>query len=653
MMLAKSAKLSIICLRYGTADLIPRVPPPLPPGRRTFMSRVDCISNRNIRIVAAYVDYKLGNHTRLFDGLQYPTDRYSSPDDFFLNEDEWTSYDNFQTLLRRGKAMVGEPYFYFCCGASAARLRSWGRLDYFVRFFTGPNEGFKRLAFFTKHFTDTKDVEILVPPAYNPATGKIRTVLEIRYHSDIDVHTDYAGDAYSRGILSAIPTIWGLKPATVRLVMNPYDPEVLFREEPDLASFGLEPKEEGNGLTVKVPGSAHRKEVGRKVFLIPEQVQGKLVFLGKYSEASLQRGSDLQKGKEAFLITETVEVDRRLLLRSGEIFRSPSFVLDVTYDRLSMKDRLLRLMSGRRNGHDPSLGLVETINELKKTIVERNQAYRKLEKINMELQDAKARVDDYARNLEIKVAERTNALQRAQDELTRFNQGLEAKVKEQVEQLRRYDELRRYLSPKLSESILSSGDTLGGEPKRKMMTVVFTDIRNFSSFTESLEPEELFPLMDKYLSEMTGLIHRYDGTLNKIIGDGLLIFFGDPITMEDHAEKAVMMAVDMQKKADELKDEWLQYGHDFGIGIGINTGYMTVGNIGSDIHKDYTVIGNQVNVASRLESLAKAGQILISQRTYSRAKKFVEVEEVGKIQVQGLRDLVVTYNVKTHLQSLP
>jgi adenylate cyclase len=116
--------------------------------------------------------------------------------------------------------------------------------------------------------------------------------------------------------------------------------------------------------------------------------------------------------------------------------------------------------------------------------------------------------------------------------------------------------------------------------------------------------------------------------------------------MAEHAERAVMMAIDMQKKAAQLKDGWLQYGHDFGIGIGINTGYMTVGNIGSNIHRDYTVIGNQVNVASRLESLAKAGQILISGRTYNRTKNLVEVEAVGEIQVRGLRNPVVTYNVR-------
>jgi class 3 adenylate cyclase len=102
----------------------------------------------------------------------------------------------------------------------------------------------------------------------------------------------------------------------------------------------------------------------------------------------------------------------------------------------------------------------------------------------------------------------------------------------------------------------------------------------------------------------------------------------------------------MRNKVRELKEEWLQYGYELGVGMGINTGYMTVGNIGSDIYKDYTVIGNQVNVAARLESLAKPGQILISQRTYSRVKDIVEVEEVGEIKVKGIHNPIVTYNVK-------
>jgi adenylate cyclase len=610
------------------------------------MSRIDCINNRNIKIAASYVAHKLGGHGPLFEGMAYPSDRYASAEDFFLNEDEWTTYLNFLAIFRRAKEMVDEPYFYFNCGSSAARLHSWGRLDYFVPIFTSPSDGFQRLPFFNRQFTDTKDIEVLVPPSYDKTFRKMRTILEIRHHEDMDVHEDYLGDPYSRGMISSIPTIWGLQPALVKQLMNPYDPEILFSQEPELSAFRLEPRMENHWLTVSHPTYGHRKPVGKKVILIPEQINGRPVYLGKYKdvpEGPSLSGEDL---REALLITETVQVGERTLLKAGEIFKAPAFVLDVTFDRLSLKGRLANTFVFRRNSDESAAGFIETVNELKETIVARNRAYLELEKANAELLEAKTRVDDYARTLEQRVEERTKALTRAQEELKIFNQDLEAKVKEHVEQLRRYNELRRYLSPKLSEIILSSGNTLGAAPQRKMMTVVFSDIRNFTSFTENLEPEELFPLMDKYLSEMTKIIHQYDGTLNKIIGDGLLVFYGDPIPMTDHAQRAVMMAIDMQKKVVELKDEWLEYGHDFGVGIGINTGYMTVGNIGSDIHKDYTVIGNQVNVASRLESLAKAGQILVSQRTYSKVKSLVEVEKVGIIQVQGLRDPVVTYNVK-------
>ena len=178
-----------------------------------------------------------------------------------------------------------------------------------------------------------------------------------------------------------------------------------------------------------------------------------------------------------------------------------------------------------------------------------------------------------------------------------------------------------------------------------MMTVVFTDIRGFSNITDCLESEELFHLLDGYLSEMIGIVHRHDGTLNKILGDGLLIFFGDPIPMEDHAQRAVEMAVDMQRRVSEIKDEWSRYGHGLGIGIGINTGFVTVGNIGSNRHRDYTVIGNQVNVAARLESTAKPGQILISQRTFSRVKDLGKIEEMGEIRVKGIHTPVRTYRV--------
>jgi len=610
------------------------------------VSRIDCISTRNTKIIASYVSYKLGHHETLFEDLPYPSDRFASPDDFFLNEDEWTTLHNYHALLRRGKDMVGEPHFFFQCGASSASLRSWGRLDYFAAAFTSPNDGFKRLPFFNKHFNDTLELEVLIPPYYDKALGKVRTILEVRYHDDVDMHKDYIGNPYLRGIVSSIPSIWGLRPAAVRQPLSPYDPEILFNEEPEFVPFDLDLRLVNNHLTIKDPGDGHRKVVGKTIFLEPEFLNGRAVFMGRHGDFLKSGPKEANDLWEGLLITETVQKENRILLRAGEIFKAPCFIFDVTYDRSSWKDRLGQFLRLRRTHEAFATGLIETINQLRETIDARSMAYRELEKVNAELMEARNSLDDYAKNLEQMVTERTAALEKAKEELLEFNLNLKAKVEKQVEELRRHNELRRYLSPKLSEKILSLGSALGAEPQRKMMTVVFTDIRNFSSFAENLEPEELFQLLDAYLSEMTTLIYRYDGTLNKINGDGMLIFFGDPIPLDDHAQRAVMMAKDMQQKVLALRDEWLQYGHELSLGIGINTGYMTVGNIGSQMHKDYTVIGNQVNVAARLESLAKPGQILISQRTYSRVKEMVDVEKVGEIRVKGLYHPVFTYNVK-------
>jgi class 3 adenylate cyclase len=611
------------------------------------MSRLDCISNRNLRIAASYVSSRVGHSEGLFEGLPYPTDRFSSPEEYFLNEDEWTTHANFIETLRRAKRMTGEDYFFFSCGASAASLRSWGRFQHFVRLFTGPNDGFKRLPFFNRNFTDTKDIEVILPPSYDQTFRKIRTILRIQHHEDIDVHRDYVGEPYSRGIISSIPTLWGLRPATIRQPLIPYDPEILFNREPELMRFDLDVQMQGDQLTIRHPLDAGRRTIGHRVLLELEGVDGRKVYLGRYRDPSTPAPADLEDGRKAILITETVRAGNRILLKAGEIFSAPYFILDVTYDPFSIVDRVRRIFRTGRDPEESGKGLIDTINQLRDTVEARNQAYHELENTNRELTEAKRKVDEHAATLEQKVEERTTELQRAREELLVFNRNLKTQVNAQVEEIRRYHELRRYLSPRLAERILSSGETLGSEPQRKLMTVLFSDIRNFSSFTENLEPEELFHLLDRYLSEMTRIIHDQEGTLNKIIGDGLLAFFGDPVPMEDHAERAVRTAVEMQRKVVELKDEWLRFGQELGIGIGINTGYMTVGNIGSDQHKDYTVIGNQVNVAARLESLAKPGQILISQRTYARARGGAEAEKVGEIRVKGIYYPVLTYSVKT------
>jgi class 3 adenylate cyclase len=608
------------------------------------MSRPDCISNRNIKVVISYVRSKSGNNERLFEGLPYPADEYSSAEDFFLNEDEWTTLDIFDRIFRKAKELVNEPNFYFNCGSSTARLRSWGRFNYFVRVFASPNEGFRRLPFFNKNFNDTKEIEIIVPPAYDSRSRKIRTLIKVEHHNDMDPNKDYIRDPYLRGIISSIPTIWGMPPASIQQHMNPYNPEVLFNQEPEFAPYGLDVKIEKDIMTIRDPDDGQRRIVGEKVFLESELVNGQEVFWGKYTR-SLGFSPGAGNKREAILVTETVKNNGQVLLTEGEIFMAPYFIIEVSYGRFSPLHRLSQFFKIIDTPQDSGSELSESIDQLRKSMRAKNKAYLALEKSNAELIKAKAQLDKYALELEHRVEERTAELQKAQQDLLELNRDLESKVKKQVFELEKYNELRRYLSPKLTDKILTSGHTFGAEPQRKMMTVVFTDIRGFSNITDSLESEELFQLLDRYLSEMIKIIYRHDGTLNKIVGDGLLIFFGDPIPMEDHAERAVRMAVDMQRRVEGLLDEWLQFGHELGIGIGINTGYVTVGNIGSDIHRDYTVIGNQVNVAARLESVAKGGEILISQRTYSKVKDLFEVKEMGEIQVKGIHTPVKTYNV--------
>jgi class 3 adenylate cyclase len=613
------------------------------------MTRPDCISNRNIKIIAAYVKSKIGSHPSLFEGLSNPSDEYLSAQDFFLNEDEWTTFDHFERIFRKGKELVGEPDFFFNCGASSAKLRSWGRFHYFVRVFATPDDGFIRLPFFNKNFNDTKEIDVISPPSRDPETKRIRTLLKVQFHSDFNANRDYIGDPYFRGIISSIPTIWGLPPAVIREPLLPYDPVIIFNQDPEFTPYRLDVRLEQGRLTLHPPGHDGRLTIGKVVVLEPEMIKGKEIFVGKYREIPSESATAPNTFGTAIVITKTFGIGDRILVSAGEIFRAPYAVLEVSYDRLSLLHRFSLIFQIKRFHGETGDELIETINQLRRSIAAKNQAYARLEHTLSELMDAKASLDAYNRDLEKRVDLRTAELRTAQEKLLAMNSDLETRVKAQVVELERYNYLRRYLSPQLAEKILSTEDSLGAEPQRKMMSVVFTDIRGFSSLTDSLEPEELFQLLSKYHSDMIQIVHDHDGTLNKIVGDGLLIFFGDPLPLEDHADRAVLMAMDMQRRISNLSKGWNQYGHHLGVGIGINSGFVTVGNVGSDTYSDYTVIGNQVNVASRLETTARPGEILISERTYRMLTNPVAVEAMGDITVKGIHTPVKTYCVKWHV----
>ena len=209
--------------------------------------------------------------------------------------------------------------------------------------------------------------------------------------------------------------------------------------------------------------------------------------------------------------------------------------------------------------------------------------------------------------------------------------------------------LSRYLSPQVYESIFSGEQDVAISTNRKKLTVFFSDIKDFTATTENLEPEELTFLLNDYLTEMTGIALEHGATIDKYIGDAMLLFLGDPTTkgVEEDALACVRMAIAMQRRMVELRAKWRDLGHERPIHmrIGINTGYCNVGNFGSDIRMDYTIIGGEVNLAARLEGIAEPDGIMMAYETYALVKHEIDAEEQDAIKVKGISRDIIPYAV--------
>lgn len=219
--------------------------------------------------------------------------------------------------------------------------------------------------------------------------------------------------------------------------------------------------------------------------------------------------------------------------------------------------------------------------------------------------------------------------------------------KEQLEVLA--GKLAKFLSPQVYSSIFSGKQDVKIETHRRRLTIFFSDIVGFTDITDTLEAESLSELLNDYLNEMANISQNHGGTIDKFMGDAVMIFFGDPEThgAQKDAISCVSMAIEMRNKMENLRDKWIDQGitKPLHIRIGINSGYCTVGNFGSDERIDYTIIGGQVNLASRLESSAIPDQILISQETYDLIKEKVYCEKKDSITVKGVSHPVQTYQV--------
>ena len=230
-------------------------------------------------------------------------------------------------------------------------------------------------------------------------------------------------------------------------------------------------------------------------------------------------------------------------------------------------------------------------------------------------------------------------------ELAAWNQQLEQRVEEQVAELERMGRLRRFLSPQVADLVLSSGDESFLESHRCEITVVFCDLRGFTGFAETVEPEDLMLVVRQYHAALGDLVHRFEGTLDRFTGDGVIAFFNDPLPCPDAPARAVRMAVAMRNRISALAEEWRRLGHDLQFGVGVAQGHATLGRVGFEGRLDYTAMGTVTNLAARLCAHAGPGQILISQRVFAAAEDIVTAEPVGELELRGFSRPTRAYNV--------
>ena len=244
-------------------------------------------------------------------------------------------------------------------------------------------------------------------------------------------------------------------------------------------------------------------------------------------------------------------------------------------------------------------------------------------------------------------------LRERNEEVLKLNQQLEKRVTDQVGEIERMGRLRRFLPPQVADLIVASGTEKQLESHRREITALFCDLRGFTGFSESSDPEDVMTLLRDYHAAIGEIIVKYNGTLERYAGDGVMVVFNDPIPVDNPAIQAVQMALEMREAIGALTEKWRQLGHEIGFGIGIAHGYATLGTIGFEGRFDYAAIGTVSNVASRLCDEAKPGQILVSPRVLVAVRDAVAVEAVGEFELKGIRRPIAAYNVLVALPPSP
>ncbi len=245
----------------------------------------------------------------------------------------------------------------------------------------------------------------------------------------------------------------------------------------------------------------------------------------------------------------------------------------------------------------------------------------------------------------LRIKEMHDTIEAQSAELAGWNRELESRVAAQLAEIERMGRLKRFLSPQIAELVLAAGEDKLLESHRREITVVFCDLRGFTAFSETTEPEDVMRVLGEYHAALGARIHQFEGTVEHFAGDGVMILFNDPLPCPDHAARAVSMAVAMRDSVGALAQDWQKRGYQLGFGVGIAQGYATLGRIGFEGRFDYAAIGSVVNLASRLSDEAKDGQIVVSEPVQVATEGIAQAEPLGALTLKGLHRPVNAFNV--------
>ncbi len=506
------------------------------------MFEQNTVSCRNINIIAEYVKQQLGSDTMLFLDLEYPAE-------YLKNEHHWITLTLYNEIMDRAIDLLKDPQAPYKMGVSALSLGSWGLFRYvqqiFLSVILGPAEVYRRMGDYNPHFNTTKNLSMC-----DVRDGEC--LMQLQFKNGVNPIDDYHSEMFIQGLMASIPLNWNLPLASIEALTKEYDLIGLLQKVGGLSSDEI--KIRGCFLVVK------DRQIGKKIRLLDVRLDQK-TFAG-YSDASAD--ASLDDKNIGILITEDVEINKRLTLHAGEIYNAPFFLYRVVWEPLTLLKKVKHLL-----WHS----------------VGSKRAY--LEGMESSL----ATIQHYVQTLEEKVIERTRQLHKAKSEAEYW--------REKADQL---------LSTMLPEYIVKA--MMSGRLQAKQIegTVMYTDLADFTSYSKSISPEVIEKELTKYFTEMSEIITKYDGWVNKFLGDGILVIFG----LEDgkHAvENAAKAALEMDRVIDN---------YPWKTRIGIATGPFVIGEFGSDSLRRFDCIGHTMNLGSRLQGLADSGQTLVCAETHKR-----------------------------------